>query len=178
MGTVTYSAPIGQAYRPVWVKLYHDRVAIAVGAEVVAGHRRAFRRGGRVLDALHVLPLLERKHRAVAEATTALLDWRLAAVRQQTRAELARHTRKRDREWVRMLRLMETHPAAAVERAARAGLERHSRRLETVRLILRQQETGPPPVCPPVTGVRPELGRIAVPAPTLSAYDASVEGTR
>ena len=48
-----------------------------------------------------------------------------------------------------MLRLMETHPAAAVERAVAAALERHSPRLETVRLILRQQQAGPPPVCPP-----------------------------
>ena len=174
---VTYSVPIRHAYRPVWVKLYHDRVAIAVGAKVVAEHRRAFCRGAKVLEALHVLPLLERKHRAVAEAT-ALVDWRLAPVWQQARAELAKHTRKPDREWVRMLRLMETHPAAAVERAVRAALERHSPRLETVRLILRQQEAGPPPVCPPVTDVRPELARIAVPTPTLSAYDALVEGVR
>ena len=171
---VTYSVPIRHAYRPVWVKLYHDRVAIAVGAEVVAEHPRTFIRGAKVLDALHVLPLLERKHRAVAEAT-ALLDWRLAPVWQRARAELAKHTRKPDQEWVRMLRLMETHPAPAVERAVTAALERHSPRLETVRLILRQQQAGPPPVCPPVAGVRPELARIAVPAPKLSAYDALVE---
>ena len=172
---VTYSVPIRYAYRPVWVKLFHDRVAIAVGAEVVARHARAFSRGAKVLDALHVLPLLERKHRAVAEAT-ALADWRLAPVWQQVRAELARHTRKPDQEWVRMLRLMETHPAAAVERAVRAAVERHSPRLETVRLILRQQQAGPPPVCRPVAGVRPELARVAVPAPRLSAYDALVGG--
>ena len=49
--------------------------------------------------------------------------------------------------------------------------------METVRLILRQQEAGPPLVCPPVASVRPELARIAVPAPTLSAYDALVEGS-
>ena len=42
---VTYSVPIRHAYRPAWVKLYHDRVAIAVGAEVVAQHRRVFCRG-------------------------------------------------------------------------------------------------------------------------------------
>ena len=69
----------GGYYRPAWVKLYHDRVAVAVGTEVVAEHRRAFTRGAKVLDALHVLPLLERKHRAVAEAT-ALRGWRLAPV--------------------------------------------------------------------------------------------------
>ena len=49
--------------------------AIAVGTEVVTEPPRAFVRGAKVLDALHVLPLLERKHRVVAEAT-ALLDWR------------------------------------------------------------------------------------------------------
>ena len=37
---------------------------------------------------------------------------------------------------------------------------------------------GPRPVCPPVTEMRPELARIAVPAPTLPAYDALVEGAR
>ena len=174
---VTYSVPIRHAYRPVWMKLYHDRVALAVGAEVVAEHPRKFVRGAKVLDAFHVLPLLERKHRAVAEAT-ALVDWRLAPVWQRARAELAQHTRKPDQEWVRMLRLLETHPAAAVERALATALERHSPRLETVRLLLRQQEAGPPPVCPPVAGVRPELARITVPAPTLSAYDTLVEGTR
>ena len=42
-----------------------------------------------------------------------------------------------------MLRLMETHPAPVVERAVTAALERHSPRLETVRLILRQQGVGP-----------------------------------
>ena len=45
---VTYSVPIRHAYRPAWVKLYHDRVAIAVGAEVVAQHRRVFCRGAKV----------------------------------------------------------------------------------------------------------------------------------
>ena len=35
---VTYSVPTRYAYRPVWVKLYHDRVAVAAGTEVVARH--------------------------------------------------------------------------------------------------------------------------------------------
>ena len=93
---------------------------------------------------------------------------------QQVHAALAKHTRKPNQEWVRMLRLMETHPAAAVERAVAVALERHSPRLETVRLILRQQQAGPPAACQPVAGVRPDLAQITVPAPTLAAYDAPV----
>ena len=65
---------------------------------------------------------------AVAEAM-ALLDWRLAPVWQRAGAELAKaHTRKPDQEWVRMLRLMETHPAPAVERSVTTALARHSPR--------------------------------------------------
>ena len=100
----TYSVPIRHAYRPVWVTLYHDRVAVAVGAEVVAQHPRAFRRGAKVLDARHVLPLLERKHRAVPEAT-ALRGWRLAPVWQQVRAALATHTRKPDQAGLQVVHL-------------------------------------------------------------------------
>ena len=84
-------AESGHAYRSAWVKLYHDRVASAVGAEVVAEHRRAFCRCCRSSSG---------STRALAEAT-ALLDWRLVPV--WARAELARHTRKPDQEWVRML---------------------------------------------------------------------------
>ena len=113
----------------------------------------------------------------MSATATALQSWRLAPVWRRVRAELARHTRKPDQEWVRMLRLLETHPAAAVERAVTAALERNSPRLETVRLILRQQQAGPPPVCPPAVAVRPELARVTVPAPTLSSYDALVEGS-
>ena len=84
------------------MKLYHNRVALAVGAAVVAEHPREFVRGAKVLDAFHVLPLLERKHPAVAEAT-ALVDWRLAPVWAAGAGQsLAKHTRKLEQEWVRM----------------------------------------------------------------------------
>ena len=152
---VTYSVPTRYAYRPVWVTLYHDRVAVAAGTEVVARHVRAFRAGAMVLDPLHVLPVLERKHRAVPEAT-ALQDWALAPVWQQVRTALRQQTRKPDQEWVRMLRRLETYPAPAVEAAVAAALARDSPRLETVRLLLRQRAAGPGPRSAP----SPPSGRI------------------
>lgn len=51
--------PIRRTYRPTWVKLCHDRVAIAVGTELVAEHPPRVLPGAKVLDALHVLPLIE-----------------------------------------------------------------------------------------------------------------------
>ena len=168
MDRVTYSLPTHHAYRPLCAKPYQDRVAIAVGAHVVPEHPRPFVRGATVLDALHVLPLLERKHPALAEAT-ALLDPRLARLCQHLPAELAKQTRKPDHQPVRMPRLMETHPAPAVERAVTAALERHSPRQDAPRLILPQQQPDPAPQCLPVPGLRPELSRVAVPAPDAVA---------
>ena len=91
---------------------------------------------------------------------------------QQVRAELARHTRKPEQEWVRTLRLMETHPGASVECAVTTAFERQSPRLKTVPLILRQQQAGPRPVCRPVSEVEPEPAQITVPVPMLAALAA------
>ena len=49
-------------------------------------------------------------------------------------------------------------------------------RLETVRLLLRQRAAGPRPATHPVPTVRADLARIAVPAPTLAAYDVLTGG--
>ena len=49
-----YSVPIRHAYRPAWVKLYHDRVEVAVADEVVAKHARSFRQGAKVLEPPHL----------------------------------------------------------------------------------------------------------------------------
>ena len=54
-------------------------MAVTVGAVVVAEISRGVVQRARVLDALHVLPLLERNHRVLPEAT-ALRDWRLGVV--------------------------------------------------------------------------------------------------
>ena len=67
-----------------------------------------------------------------------------------------------------MLRLLETSPAPAVEAAVAVALARDSPRLETVRLLLRQQGGGPPargPArCSPSGRIR---ARIAVSGPDV-----------
>lgn len=54
------------------------------------------------------------------QTAVAVSTWRpalrLALVWQQARAKFAKHTRKSDQEWARMLRLMETHPTASGDR--------------------------------------------------------------
>lgn len=154
-------------------KLFHDRVDLAVGGEVVARARRSFKPGDMVLDPLHVLRALEKKHRAVDEAT-ALKGWALPAAFGELRSELRTHTRKPDQEWIGVLRLLEVHPMERVEAAVRSALAQGSPRLETVRLLLRSAEEERAQV-EPVALERDELAGLAVAVPALERWDELVE---
>ena len=165
-----YSVPIRHAWQPVLAKVFHDQVQLAVGDQVVARHARAFEDGAKVLEAVHVLPLLEHKHRAAAEAT-ALKQWHVPPVLERLRQELERHTRKPDREWIQVLRLLERHPLEQVVAAASEALERGSPRLGTIELILRQQTSVPPPVGERLSLEAAELATLEVAPANLENYD-------
>ena len=171
---VVYSVPIRHAYQPVWAKLYHDRVAIAVGAEVVAQHRRAFCRGTKVLDPFHVLPLLERKHRAVAEAT-ALVGWRLDAG-VAAGAGRAGEAHAQARSGMGPDATADGNAPGGGRRACGDGCARAPFAAPGDGATPPAPAAGRPAAGLPVSGVRPELAQIAVPAPALAAYDALVEG--
>ena len=58
---VDYSAPAAHAHKKVMIKGYVGRVEIALGAEIIARHRRSYVRGDVIYDPLHYLSLLEKK---------------------------------------------------------------------------------------------------------------------
>ncbi|MFO0985030.1 MAG: IS21 family transposase [Planctomycetota bacterium] len=165
-----YSVPIELAYRPVIVKAFSDRLLVVARDRVVAEHERIFTKGSKRLEALHVLPLLERKHRAVSEST-AIQDWAMPKVFHELREALRAVTRKADQEWVQILRLSENYPLGVVASAARYALDRNSPRLQTVLMVLRQQDPGALVLIQPVPVPRPELERLEIPRPQLGAYD-------
>ena len=167
---VHYSVPIEHAYRPAWLKLYHDRVRIVVREQVVAEHARSFKVGDKVINPLHVLPLLERKSRAVGEAT-AIQQWELPEAIGQLRYELRGHTRNPDREWVQVLQLLEDVTEKELEAAVAEAIERRSPRLETIRLLLRRASQGPIMSVEPVELKRQDLATLQVAEPSLAAYD-------
>lgn len=164
-----YSVPVEAARRPVVVRLFHDRVEIAGEDRLLARHARVFERGAKVLDPLHVLALLERKHRAVPEST-ALAQRPFPPVFERLREAMQGRVRKPDREWIRVLRLTEKHPVADVAAAAELALEQGSPLLSTVAALLRVTEEAPLRVeAAPVA--REDLAAISVAPPALDAYD-------
>ena len=163
----TYSAPIALAHRPVTCKAFHDRIEIAHEDRVAATHARSYVAGTKVIEPRHVLSLLEKKHRAVPEAE-ALRHWRLPTVFYELREDLRGRVKKPDREWVGVLRLLETHAVEEVEAAVVAARDRGSPRLETVRSLLRREASAS--TVEPVALTRADLA-VDLRAPDLGAYD-------
>ena len=122
-----YSVPVAYAHRDVMVRGYVDAVAIAVGAEEIARHPRSCDNADFVFDPLHYLALIERKAGALDQAAP-LQGWALpesfAPLRRLLEARLNGKNRcaAGKREFVQVLRLLETFPMAVVEGAVADAL--------------------------------------------------------
>ena len=143
--TNDYSAPVAYAHRRVLVKAFVWEVVIACGCEVIARHRRSYGREEMVFDPLHYLALLERKTRALDQAAP-LENWALPAefleLRRQMEARLAKRGR---REYVQVLRLLETFSMEEVSAAIRQALLLRAISFDAVKhLLLCAIERRPP----------------------------------
>ena len=106
--TNDYSVPVAYGHREVLVRGYVDEVVISCGTDVTASHRRSYDRDDFVFDPTHYLPLLERKTGALDQAAP-LVGWDLPEEFGTLRRLLeSRMGRRGKREFVQVLRLMET----------------------------------------------------------------------
>jgi len=169
-----YSAPTELARRALMAKVHWDKIEIVDADSIVASHARSYVAGAYVLDAMHVLRLLERKHRAINEST-AIQQLKLPPALAELRLALRGKVRKPDREWVRVLRLLEKHSMDELERAVSEALRRQSPSLETVRMLLRRQDSEVLALSP-VPVANAELAAIDVEPADLSGYDQLAGG--
>jgi transposase len=140
-----YSVPTQYGHRQVWVKGYVHQVVIACGSEVIARHERSYERETVVFDPMHYLALLEQKTRALDQAAP-LAGWQLpecfAQLRRLLEARLKKHG---SREYVQVLRLMETFAINEVTHAIEDALKLGTISFDAVRhLLLCRIERRPP----------------------------------
>jgi hypothetical protein len=118
-----YSVPTAYGHHHVHVRGYVDSVVIGCGNEVIACHKRCYDKEEFIYNPLHYLALLERKPNALDQAAP-LQNWDLPEEFEHLRRLLeARIGKKGRKEYIQVLRLMETFSdvevAAAVEDALR-----------------------------------------------------------
>jgi hypothetical protein len=143
--TNDYSVPTEYGHRQVLVKAYVHRIVIVSGSEVIAEHQRSYEREATVYDPLHYLALLEHKSRALDQAAP-LTGWELpecfAQLRRLLEARLRKHAA---REYIQVLRLLETFPLAEVTAAIEQALALNTLSFDAVRhLVLCRIERRPP----------------------------------
>ena len=143
--TNDYSVPTEYGHRPVLLKAFVWEVVISAGSEVVARHRRSYEREEMIFNPLHYLALLEQKTNALDQAAP-LERWQLpeefVELRRQMEARLGKRGR---REYVQVLRLLETFSLGEVAAAVREALRFPAIAFDAVKhLLLCAIERRPP----------------------------------
>ena len=143
--TNDYSAPVAYGRRDVIVRGYVDRVVISCGSEVIAKHPRSYERDDFVYDPIHYLPLLEQKTGALDQAAP-LQGWdppeELGTLRRLLESRMGRRGK---REYVQVLRLLETFSRQEVAAAVKDSLRLGALSFDAVKhLLLRRLEGRPP----------------------------------
>lgn len=144
-----YSVPVAFAHREIIVKGYVGEVVITAGGDEIARHRRSYETADFVFNPLHYLALLEQKVGALDQAAP-LLGWELpaefATLRRVLEARLSQKNRcaAGKREFVQVLRLMETFPMDTVHAAVRDALGLGAVSADAVRHLVLARVEGRP----------------------------------
>ena len=172
--TNDYSAPVAYGHRDVLVKDYVDRVVISCGSEVIARHPRSYQRGDFVFDPIHSLPLLERKTGALDQAAP-LRGWDLPGEFATLRRLLeSRMGPRGKREFVQVLRLLESFRLEEVHAAVQDSLRLGALSFDAVKhLVLCRLEGRPPRLD---LELYPYLPRVRVSATSAGDYMTLLSG--
>jgi transposase len=139
-----YSVPTRHGHLQVLVKGYVHEVTIACASEVIARHPRSYQREAVVYDPLHYLALLEQKTRALDQAAP-LAGWPLPDCFATLRRLLEARLKHGSREYVQVLRLLETFALKEVTHAIEDALGLGTLGFDAVKhLLLCRIERRPP----------------------------------
>jgi len=172
--TNDYSVPVAYGHRDVWLRGYVDRIVIGCGGEIIAQHPRSYEREDIVFDPIHYLPLLEKKINALDQAAP-LAEWDLPPEFQTLRRLMeARMLKAGRREYVQVLRLLETFDLGDLHVAVKTALRMGSIGFDAIKhIVLCQVEKRPPKLD---LDVYPYLPRANVGTTSAASYMCLVSG--
>jgi hypothetical protein len=172
--TNDYSVPVAYGHRDVWVRGYVDQVVIGCGGEIVARHPRCYDREDMIFDPVHYLPLLEKKINALDQAAP-LAEWDLPAEFATLRRLMeARMIKAGRREYVQVLRLLETFELDDLHAAVKTALRLGAVGFDAVKhLVLCKVEKRPPKLD---LDIYPYLPRATVARTSAASYMCLISG--
>jgi len=143
--TNDYSVPVEYGHRQVLLQAFVWEVVISFMSEVIARHKRSYGREEMIFNPLHYLSLLEQKSNALDQAAP-LAGWQLPEEFTELRRQMEGRLGKRGRrEYVQVLRLLETFSLAEVTTGVRQALHLRAIAFDAVKhLVLCAIEQRPP----------------------------------
>jgi len=140
-----YSVPVAFGHQEVWIRGYVHEVIIGCGSEEIARHPRSYDREDYIFNPIHYLPLLEKKIGALDQAAP-LEGWDLPNVFATLRRLLeSRMGKPGKREYVQVLRLLETFELNDLHGAIKDALHLSAISCDAIKhLVLCRIERRPP----------------------------------
>ena len=176
--TNRYSVPAKDAYHNLVIKAYPFRIDVLYVDDVIASHPRCYDRKQDILDPQHYLPLLEQRPGAFDHAKPIRRwreSWPLVYERLLAHLRAQWPDGRGVREFVRVLKLHQDHPADLIAQAIEQALEYGCAHADGVNLCLHQLMNPETPVSP-IDLVRwPELVGVGTQTPDLQCYDRLLE---
>ena len=163
-----YSVPVAFGHQEVWIRGYVHEVIIGCGSEKIACHPRSYDREDLIFNPIHYLPLLEQKIGALDQAAP-LVGWDLPDVFTTLRRLLeARMGKSGKREYVQVLRLLETFELNDLHGAIRDALHLSAISFDAIKhLLLCRIERRPPKLD---LDIYPYLPRARVATTSAASY--------
>jgi transposase len=166
----SYSVPVKYAHRKMTVAATVDEVRLVYEDHLVARHRRCWQKEQYLFEPVHYLALLERKPGGFGHARP-LENWQLpecfALLRRRLEAELGGGG---TRQFIRVLRLLESFTLAQLSDAVEYALDIDVIDPDSIRVIVEHRRTTPVELFS-LDG-RPELAGVRVETTDVSAYQA------
>ncbi len=135
-----YSVPSRYVRRDAIVEIYEDSVAVLIGTERVAEHRRGRGKNEFIIDPLHYVELISHKHRSATRAL-AFADERLPRPLITLRDRMIeRDGPTASKAWTAILRLALASSLPALSEATEIALSRGTLDPQAIELILRQRD--------------------------------------
>ena len=172
--TNDYSVPVAFGHQEVWVRGYVHEVVIGCGSAEIARHPRSYDREDLVFNPIHYLPLLEQKVGALDQAAP-LVGWDLPEAFTTLRRLLEAHMGKvGKREYVQVLRLLETFELDELHGAVKDALLLSAISYDAIKhLVLCRIERRPPKLD---LDIYPYLPRARVATTSAASYMNLLDG--
>lgn len=168
--TNSYSVPVRYAHRQITVVATVEEVRLVYEDRLIACHRRCWQKEQYLFEPVHYLALLERKPGGFDHARP-LENWQLpecfALLRRRLEAE---HGGPGTREFIRVLRLLESYRLAQLTDAVEYALDIDIVDPDSIRVVVEHRSTAPVELFS-LDG-RPELARVQVEPTDVSAYQS------